>query len=49
MLLDTNMHAFEIAAKVGYAGNGNFTNAFKKYYGVSPIQFRRKGCSALTH
>ena len=43
MLLDTNMHAFEIAAKVGYSGNGNFANAFKKHYGVSPIQYRRKG------
>jgi AraC-like DNA-binding protein len=43
MLLDTNMHAYEIAAKVGYSGNGNFANAFKKHYGVSPIQYRRNG------
>jgi AraC-like DNA-binding protein len=47
MLLDTNKPVFEIASDAGYSGTGNFSNAFKKHYGVSPNQFRRKGYSAL--
>jgi AraC-like DNA-binding protein len=47
MLLDTKKSIFEIAIEAGYSGNGNFCNAFKKRYGVSPIQYRRNGRSAL--
>jgi AraC-like DNA-binding protein len=43
MLLDTNKSVSEIAADAGYSGVGNFSNAFKKHYGVSPLQFRRQG------
>jgi AraC-like DNA-binding protein len=41
-LLDTDRSIFEIAADAGYSGGGNFSNAFKKRYGVSPSQYRRK-------
>ncbi|MDR2179211.1 MAG: AraC family transcriptional regulator [Synergistaceae bacterium] len=43
MLLDTSKAVSEIAGDVGYLGSGNFSNAFKKRYGVSPAQFRRSG------
>jgi AraC-like DNA-binding protein len=43
MLLDTDKLIFEIANDAGYSGCGNFCNAFKKRYGVSPSQYRRKG------
>jgi AraC-like DNA-binding protein len=42
MLLDTDKSVFEIAIDTGYSNNGNFCNAFKKRYGVSPSQYRRK-------
>jgi AraC-like DNA-binding protein len=43
MLLDTGKSIFEVAISAGYSGSGNFCNAFKKHYGVSPSQYRRKG------
>ena len=43
MLLDTDKPIFEIAMDVGYSGSGNFCNAFKKRYGVSPSLYRQKG------
>jgi AraC-like DNA-binding protein len=43
MLLNTNKPIVEIAAAAGYSGSGNFCNAFKKRYGISPGQYRRKG------
>ncbi|MDR1579637.1 MAG: AraC family transcriptional regulator [Synergistaceae bacterium] len=49
MLLDTNRSISEIALDSGYSASGNFGNAFKKHYGVSPIQFRRNGrCATRT-
>jgi AraC-like DNA-binding protein len=45
MLLNTNKSVLEIAIDAGYSGSGNFCNAFKKHYGVSPSQYRRKGGS----
>jgi AraC-like DNA-binding protein len=43
MLLNTNKSVFEIAIDAGYSNGGNFCNAFKKRYGLSPSQYRRKG------
>jgi AraC-like DNA-binding protein len=43
MLLDTNKSVSEIAMDSGYSTIGNFSSAFKKHYGVSPVQFRRNG------
>jgi AraC-like DNA-binding protein len=42
ILLNTNRPILDIAADAGYSGSGNFCNAFKKHYGVSPSQYRRK-------
>jgi AraC-like DNA-binding protein len=47
MLLDTNKPVSEIALDSGYSAIGNFSNAFKKHYRVSPIQFRRNGRKAI--
>ena len=47
-LLDTDRSISEIASDAGYSGNGNFTNAFKKRYGVSPLRYRRKGRSVAS-
>jgi AraC-like DNA-binding protein len=49
MLLDTGKSIFEIAAEAGYSGSGNFCNAFKKHYGVSPSQYRRKGVAGARY
>jgi AraC-like DNA-binding protein len=43
MLLDTGKSIFEIAMDTGYSGSGNFCNAFKKHYGLSPGRYRQKG------
>jgi AraC-like DNA-binding protein len=43
MLLDTAKSVFEIAIDTGYSNSGNFCNAFKKRYRVSPGQYRRDG------
>jgi AraC-like DNA-binding protein len=42
MLLNTNKPIFEITVEVGYSGSGNFCNAFKKRYGISPSQYRQQ-------
>jgi AraC-like DNA-binding protein len=42
MLLDTNKSILQIAVDAGYSNGENFCNAFKKRYGVSPSQYRRK-------
>jgi AraC-like DNA-binding protein len=47
MLLNTNKSILQIAIDTGYSNGENFANAFKKRYGVSPIQYRRNGRSAL--
>jgi AraC-like DNA-binding protein len=41
MLLDTNKSILQVAIDAGYSNGENFSNAFKKRYGVSPSQYRR--------
>lgn len=41
LLETTRMPINEIAVKVGYASANSFNRAFKKYYGVSPMQMRQ--------
>ncbi|MDR1020316.1 MAG: AraC family transcriptional regulator [Synergistaceae bacterium] len=43
MLLNANKSILQIAIDAGYANGENFCNAFKKRYGLSPSQYRRKG------
>lgn len=42
MLLDTNMKIYEISEKLHYYDTGYFIRIFKKYYGISPNQFRQR-------
>lgn len=41
LLLTTNLTAAEIAYKVGFEDQFYFSKSFKKYYGVSPTQYRK--------
>jgi AraC-like DNA-binding protein len=43
MLLNTKKTVSEIAIDIGYSCSVNFCYAFKKRYGISPNQYRRKG------
>jgi AraC-like DNA-binding protein len=43
MLLDTRQSILEISVNAGYSDCGNFCNAFKKRYGISPGQYRKNG------
>ena len=36
-----NMHISEIAYALGYKNVGNFTRAFKQYFGVGPLEYRK--------
>ncbi len=40
LLLTTGLKNFEIAGKVGYSEPNYFSYSFKKYFGVSPSQYR---------
>jgi YesN/AraC family two-component response regulator len=42
MILDIEYKAYEISEKVGYSSSKNFTRAFKKYFGISPREYRNK-------
>ena len=41
-LLHKNISATEIAHKIGFSDNSSFSRAFKKYYGVSPTEFKKQ-------
>ncbi len=41
-LLHTTLKISEISIAYGFNNNSSFTRAFKKYYGVSPIEFRKQ-------
>ena len=40
-LSNSDMKVGEISDAVGYAKHTKFSNAFKKYYGVTPLVYRR--------
>lgn len=42
LLLQSNLHISEIAARVGYKNPNSFTIQFKKYMGITPLNFRKK-------
>jgi AraC-like DNA-binding protein len=42
MLLYSNYSIKEIAAELGYFDNSYFSKAFKKYFGKSPLQYRKE-------
>jgi AraC-like DNA-binding protein len=41
LLRDTNLSATQISGMVGYKNMSRFSEAFKKYYSCSPIEFRK--------
>ncbi|GGA42925.1 response regulator transcription factor [Paenibacillus physcomitrellae] len=42
LLLNTSLKTYEIAENVGVADSAYFSRIFKKYAGVSPLEFRKK-------
>lgn len=42
MLRDPEYKAYDIAYYVGYDNPKNFSRAFKSYYGISPMEYRKK-------
>ncbi|CAG7658912.1 helix-turn-helix domain-containing protein [Paenibacillus allorhizosphaerae] len=43
LLQNTDYQVGEIAIKLGYASCSQFTDLFKRYYDLTPMQFRRSG------
>ena len=41
LLKDTGMLVYEIAEKVGYRNSTHFTAAFKRFYGLTPREYRK--------
>lgn len=41
-LLHKNITTTEIAHKFGFSDNSSFSRAFKKYYGISPTEFKKQ-------
>lgn len=41
-LLHKNISTTEIAHKFGYSDNSSFSRAFKKYFGINPIEFKKQ-------
>lgn len=41
-LLHKNISTTEIAYKIGFSDNSSLSRAFKKYYGISPTEFRKQ-------
>ncbi|CAM3904836.1 AraC family transcriptional regulator [Cohnella lubricantis] len=42
MLKETSLSIGEIGEKTGYLNSSTFTTTFKKYYGISPSEYRRQ-------
>ena len=42
LLLSSNMSILEIAYETGYSSSEHFSNAFKKYYGKSPLKYKKE-------
>lgn len=43
LLAETYSKIYEISERVGYNNSKNFTRAFRKFYGMSPRDYRNKG------
>lgn len=47
-LLHKSLTTSEIAYKFGFSDNSSFSKTFKKYYGISPTEFRRQNPNRLS-
>lgn len=45
MLKETSLSIGEIGEKTGYLNSSTFTTTFKKYYGISPSEYRRQAAA----
>ena len=45
-LLYTKIKISELAELVGYSTPEHFSYAFKKYYGISPVEYKKKNKKA---
>lgn len=45
MLKETSLSISEIGEKTGYMNSSTFTTTFKKYYGISPSEYRRQAAA----
>lgn len=45
LLADTSLSVAEISNQVGYSSLGTFSTRFKRYVGVSPTEYRRRGAA----
>lgn len=45
LLLEQGCSVTEIATKLNYTSNSHFINAFKRYYGVSPVEWKKNRLS----
>lgn len=43
LLSTTDLSIDEIASKVGYNYSGNFSKMFKKFHGITPLAFKKRG------
>lgn len=43
MLADTNLRTYEVSEKVGIRDSGYFSQVFRKYFGMTPSEYREKG------
>ena len=46
LLQSTRLTIKHIAIECGYESPAGFTNSFRRYYGISPGEIRRKSCPA---
>ena len=40
LLLEEKISVYEVAIRTGYGHQNNFSSAFKKYYGISPVELK---------
>lgn len=49
LLRESNLTISDISASLGYSDVGNFRKVFKKYYGVTPQEYREKNSGPAPH
>ena len=43
LLIDARLKLYDISSAVGYSDQNYFSKVFKKYEGITPIEYRKKG------
>ncbi|MHA6483428.1 response regulator transcription factor [Paenibacillus sp. strain BS8-2] len=42
LLLNSNLKGYEIALQIGYENGTHFSQLFKEYYGLSPVEYKKR-------